>query len=89
MIATQFGDANDIIPNGAEAYSTIINMDGKWINDGKLHNVFATFPVFFRIATGIIPTSEDLGKWLIALQKGGLTGFSIEYFVISKQCECL
>lgn len=72
MSATQFGDSNDIIPNNAGSYSTIINIDGKWINDGKLHNAFATFPVFFRTATGIISTSEDLSKWLIALQNGKL-----------------
>lgn len=72
MIATQFGDSDDIIPNNAGSYSTIINTDGKWINDGKLHNAFATFPVFFRTATGIISTSEDLSKWLIALQNGKL-----------------
>ena len=72
MTATQFGDSNDIIPNNAGSYSTIINTDGKWINDGKLHNAFATFPVFFRTATGIISTSEDLSKWLIALQNGKL-----------------
>ena len=72
MIATQFGDSNDIIPNNAGSYSTIINTDGKWVNDGKLHNAFATFPVFFRTATGIISTSEDLSKWLIALQNGKL-----------------
>lgn len=72
MTATQFGDSNDIIPNNAGSYSTIINIDGKWINDGKLHNAFATFPVFFRTATGIISTSEDLSKWLIALQNGKL-----------------
>ncbi|MFC4163470.1 serine hydrolase [Epilithonimonas zeae] len=72
MISTQFGDSNDIVPNNAGAYSTITNIDGKWINDGKLHNAFATFPVFFRTATGIISTSEDLSKWLIALNDGKL-----------------
>lgn len=56
MTSTQFGDSNDIVPNNAGAYSTITNIDGKWINDGKLHNAFATFPVFFRTATGIIST---------------------------------
>lgn len=72
MSATQFGDSNDIIPNSAGAYSTIVNIDGKWINDGRLHNAFITFPVFFRTATGIISTSEELSKWLIALQSGKL-----------------
>lgn len=72
MTVTQFGDSNDIIPNSAGAYSTIINTDGKWINDGKQHNAFATFPVFFRTATGIISSAEDLGKWLIALESGQL-----------------
>lgn len=72
MSATQFGDSNDIIPNSAGAYSTIVNIDGKWINGGKLHNAFATFPLFFRTATGIISTAEELAKWLIALQSGKL-----------------
>ncbi|WP_027388851.1 serine hydrolase domain-containing protein [Chryseobacterium gregarium] len=72
MTVTRFGDSNDIIPNSAGAYSTLINTDGKWINDGKLHNIFATFPVFFRTATGIISSAEDLSKWLIALEDGKL-----------------
>lgn len=72
MSATQFGDSHDIISNSAGAYSTIVNVDGKWINDGNLHNAFATFPLFFRTATGIISTCEDLAKWLIALQSGKL-----------------
>ncbi|RZJ48538.1 MAG: class A beta-lactamase-related serine hydrolase, partial [Flavobacterium sp.] len=72
MTSTRFGDSDDIIPNNAASYSTIFNDGGKWINDGKLHNSFATFPLFFRTATGIISTSEDLSKWLIALQNGKL-----------------
>ncbi len=68
MVSTRFGDSNDVIPNNSNAYSTIYNEGGKWINDGKLHNAYATFPLFFRTATGIISTSEDLAKWLIALQ---------------------
>lgn len=72
MMITQFGDSNDIIPNNAGAYSTIINTNGKWINDGKQHNAFASFPLFFRTATGIISSAEDLSKWLIALQSGQL-----------------
>ncbi|PWN62624.1 serine hydrolase domain-containing protein [Chryseobacterium viscerum] len=72
MLVTQFGDSNDIIENSAGAYSTIINKDGKWINDGSLHIAFASFPVFFRTATGIISSAEDISKWLIALQEGKL-----------------
>nr|WP_314498709.1 serine hydrolase [uncultured Chryseobacterium sp.] len=72
MTSTRFGDSNDIIPHNSNSYSTIFNDNGKWIKDGKLHNSFATFPVFFRTATGIISTAEDLSKWLIALQSGKL-----------------
>ncbi|SHF43774.1 serine hydrolase domain-containing protein [Chryseobacterium vrystaatense] len=72
MPATQFGDSNDIIENSAGAYSTIINNNGQWINDGKLHNAFATFPLFFRTATGILSSAEDLSQWLLALQEGKL-----------------
>lgn len=72
MKSTRFGDSNDIIPNNSNSYSTIYNDSGKWINDGKLHNSYATFPLFFRTATGIISTAEDLSKWLIALQNGKL-----------------
>ncbi len=72
MASTRFGDSNDIIPHNANSYSTIFNNDGKWINDGKLHSSYATFPLFFRSATGIISTAEDLSQWLIALQSGKL-----------------
>ncbi|MCQ9641618.1 beta-lactamase family protein [Chryseobacterium sp. WG14] len=72
MLITQFGDSNDIIENSAGAYSTIINKDGKWINDRNLHNVFVNFPIFFRTATGILSSAEDISKWLIALQDGKL-----------------
>ncbi|KMQ63096.1 hypothetical protein ACM46_14245 [Chryseobacterium angstadtii] len=72
LLVTRFGDSNDIIENNAGAYSTIINNDGQWINDGKLHNAFATFPLFFRTATGILSSAEDLSKWLLALQTGKL-----------------
>lgn len=72
MTSTRFGDSYDIIPNNSNSYSTIFNAGGKWINDGKLHNTYASFPLFFRTATGIISTSEDLSKWLIALQSGKL-----------------
>lgn len=72
LLVTQFGDSNDIIENSAGAYSTIINNDGHWINDGKLHNAYATFPLFFRTATGILSSAEDLSKWILALQEGKL-----------------
>ena len=72
MTSTRFGDSNDIIPNNSNSYSTIFNDGGKWINSGKLHNSYVSFPLFFRTATGIISTSEDLSKWLIALQNGKL-----------------
>ncbi|AYM99648.1 serine hydrolase domain-containing protein [Chryseobacterium sp. 3008163] len=72
MTSTRFGDSDDIIPNNSNSYSTIFNDGGKWINDGKLHNSYISFPLFFRTATGIISTSEDLSKWLIALQNGEL-----------------
>ncbi len=72
MSSTVFGDSFDIIPHNSNSYSTLINIDGKWINDGKLHNAYASFPLFFRTATGIISTAEDLSKWLIALQSGKL-----------------
>lgn len=72
MTSTRFGDSNDIIPNNSNSYSTIFNDGGKWINNGKLHNSYVSFPLFFRTATGIISTSEDLSKWLIALQEGKL-----------------
>ncbi|MCI3937190.1 beta-lactamase family protein [Chryseobacterium aahli] len=72
MTSTRFGDSDDIIPNNSNSYSTIFNDGGKWINDGKLYNSYISFPLFFRTATGIISTSEDLSKWLIALQNGEL-----------------
>lgn len=72
MVSTDFGDSNDIIPNNAGSYSTITNVDGKWVYDGVLHHSFGTFPLFFRTATGIYSTAEDLANWLISLQTGKL-----------------
>lgn len=72
MSATRFGDSNDIIPNDAGAYSTISNIEGRWVNGSELHKAFVSFPTFFRTATGIISSAKDLSKWLMALQNGKL-----------------
>lgn len=72
LTQTRFGDAADIIPHSAGAYSAKRNIEGKWVDRGELSVSYAEFPVFFRTATGILSTAQDMARWLLALQDGRL-----------------
>ncbi len=75
MNLTRFGDSGDVIPNSAGVYTKLRNVNGKWLaRDAKnpLGVGFAEFPPFFRTATGILSTAQDMAHWLIALQSGKL-----------------
>ncbi len=72
MKLTRFGDSSDVIPNSAGAYTTQDNVNGDWITTNDVRNCFMKFPEFFRTATGIISTSDEIAKWIIALQNGSL-----------------
>jgi len=72
LTQTRFGDSQDVVPHSAGAYSTKRNLDGRWVDRGELSAVFAEFPAFFRTATGILSTAQDMARWLLALQDGRL-----------------
>jgi CubicO group peptidase (beta-lactamase class C family) len=72
MKHTQFGDSSDIIANSAGSYTTIENVNGRWVDRGRLAAAFVEFPVFFRTAAGALSTAEDMARWMIALQSGAL-----------------
>jgi CubicO group peptidase (beta-lactamase class C family) len=72
MKQTRFGDSYDVIPNSAGAYTTQANVNGNWITTNEIRNCFIEFPEFFRTATGIISTADEVSKWIIALQNGVL-----------------
>lgn len=72
MKQTRFGDSNDIIPHSAGAYTTQDVVNGRWITTNEIRSSYAKFPEFFRTCTGIISTSEEIAKWIIALQNGEL-----------------
>lgn len=72
MNLTRFGDSYEIIPNSAGGYSTRKNVNGKWSSSGELKNIYADFPLFFRTATGILSSAEEISRWIIALQEGKL-----------------
>lgn len=75
MNFTRFGDSGDVIPNSAGVYTKLRNVNGKWLaRDAKnpLGVGFAEFPTFFRTATGILSTVQDMAHWLMALQSGKL-----------------
>lgn len=72
MVHTRFGDSFAIIPHDAGAYTTIQNVDGKWIRGGELGKGFIKFPLFYRTAAGIYSTAPDMASWIIALQNGTL-----------------
>lgn len=72
LTQTRFGDSQDVIPHSAGAYTTKRNIEGQWVDRGELSAAYAEFPVFFRTATGILSTAQDMAHWLLALQDGRL-----------------
>ena len=72
LMQTRFGDSQDVVPHSAGAYTTKRNVDGKWVDRGELSAAYVEFPVFFRTASGILSTAQDLAQWLLALQDGRL-----------------
>ncbi|PQA95626.1 serine hydrolase [Chryseobacterium shigense] len=69
---TLFGDSRDVIPQYAPSYSYRSFFDGKKMGEEKLVNNYYEFPDFSRTAGGLNSTAEDVGNWIIALQKGQL-----------------
>lgn len=67
---TLFGDSRDVIPHYAPSYSYRSFFDGKKVNEDRLTNNYYEFPDFSRTSGGLNSTAEDIGNWLIALQKG-------------------
>lgn len=72
MKQTQFGDGRDVIPHYAGAYRKTRIENGIWIRNKGYNNAFINFPVFFRTASGILSTANEMAKWIIALQSGRL-----------------
>lgn len=72
MPNTGFGDQRDVIPNMAQSYRYVSNLDGQKLNEEKLINFNSEFPPFRRTASGMNSTAEDVARWLIALQQGKL-----------------
>lgn len=72
LTQTRFGDSQDVVPHSAGAYTTKRNVEGKWVDRGELSMAYVEFPVFFRTASGILSTAQDMAQWLLALQGGRL-----------------
>ncbi|MET4142497.1 serine hydrolase domain-containing protein [Pedobacter sp. UYP1] len=72
MKLTRFGDAHDVIPHSAGAYSTVSNVNGQWISNGDLTTAYVEFPLFFRTASGMISNAGEIAEWIIALEHGQL-----------------
>lgn len=69
---TLFGDSRDVIPHYAPSYSYRNFFDGKRTDQYKLINNYYEFPDFSRTSGGLNSTSEDVARWIIALQNGKL-----------------
>ncbi|MCT2407599.1 beta-lactamase family protein [Chryseobacterium antibioticum] len=69
---TLFGDSRDVIPHYAPSYSYRNFFDGKRASQDKLINNYYEFPDFSRTSGGLNSTSEDVARWIIALQNGEL-----------------
>lgn len=72
MKHTRYGDSSDIVANSAGSYTTIENVNGRWVDRGRLAAAFVEFPQFFRTAAGALSTAEDMARWMVALQSGTL-----------------
>jgi CubicO group peptidase (beta-lactamase class C family) len=72
MTSTGFGDSRDVVPNMAQTYRYVKNLDGQKFGEAKLSNNYAEFPPFRRTASGMNSTAEDIARWIIALQQGKL-----------------
>lgn len=72
MSHVAFGDSRDVIPNMAQQYRYIDNIDGQPLSPKKLTHFYWECPPFRRTATGLNSTAEDVARWLIALQQGKL-----------------
>ncbi|MET4675811.1 MULTISPECIES: serine hydrolase [unclassified Luteibacter] len=72
MIHTRFGDSSDVIPHSAGGYSYLQNVNGVWKKSDRLSAIYVSFAPYFRTAAGIVSTSTDIAKWLVALQSGKL-----------------
>lgn len=72
MLNTGFGDSRDVVPNMAQSYRYVRNLDGHTLADDKLINFYGEFPPFRRTASGMNSTAVDIANWIIALQQGKL-----------------
>jgi CubicO group peptidase (beta-lactamase class C family) len=72
MPDTILADSRDIIPNKAQSYRYVRNMDGHPLGKEKLINAYEEFPPFRRTASGMNSTAQDIARWVIALQQGKL-----------------
>jgi CubicO group peptidase (beta-lactamase class C family) len=72
MPTTGFGDSRSVIPNFAPAYEYVETTNNLHQKEGVFTHNYLEFPFFLRTAGGINSTSEEIAKWIIALQQGQL-----------------
>jgi len=58
-IRSGFGATKDLVPNAACSYQ---------YRNGKLQNMFFSFPPFLQTAAGMSSTAKEMADWIIALQ---------------------
>jgi CubicO group peptidase (beta-lactamase class C family) len=62
-IRSGFGATKDIVPHAAAGYT---------YRNGKLANMFFSFPPFLQTAAGMSSTAKEMADWIIALESGQL-----------------
>ena len=72
MSHTGFGDSCDVTPNMVRTYRYVNQSNGQKLSAAKLVHDYAEFPPFRRTASGINSTTEDLARWVVALQQSKL-----------------
>ncbi|MFD1143646.1 serine hydrolase [Larkinella insperata] len=72
MTQTVFGDSRDVIPQMAQQYRYVTNLDGHPLTEPRLTHFYYEFPPSRRTASGLNSTAEELARWLMALQQNKL-----------------
>jgi len=72
MSRTVFGDSRDVLLHSAGRYMHEGAKDGSKQAAKPLLNRWEEFPPWFRTATGVMSTAQEMAQWIIALQDGRL-----------------
>lgn len=72
MPLATFADAYDIVPGRAASYQMQTRQDGKLTPSQTPQPLYASYPQGLRTAASLTTSAEEIGRWILALQRGDL-----------------